>query len=400
MSDHSAQISTLDLLSHLVDKSFIIVERNLGNEARYTMLEMLREYAREKLEAAQETTEAREQHFEFFHKLALDSHLYGPEKQLWLDRWEADYDNVRAAVTWALSQREPEGIQPYVEEAIELVLALVDFFWFRGFMMEAREWMDKFVAVEMPASSLRALLLQKAGWYARTSGDFKKADMLLNRALEMAREIGDVNRASWALGDLGLSARDQGDNEQSILYFTEGLSLARQSGEARAIGVKLYDLAESYELLGDVNAARSLWEQGLSLFRAEGDKTHIAWGIEGLAGVAYLKRDFPSALKFHLESLRIKANVMDKLGIAYSLEGLAQVAAAEEEPERAAILWGAADSLREAMHMPSDPSRADLYTSLMPGTREQIGEKRFEQSWEKGKRMELKDAIEYALQQN
>ena len=99
VSDHSSQISTLDLLSRLFDKSFIIVERNLGNEARYTMLETLREYAHEKLEAAQETADAREQHFEFFHKLSLRSRLYGSEKQLWLDRWEADYDNIRAAVT-------------------------------------------------------------------------------------------------------------------------------------------------------------------------------------------------------------------------------------------------------------------------------------------------------------
>ena len=398
MSDPASQISTLDLLSRLIDKSFIIVERNLGNEARYAMLETLREYAREKLEAAQETAEAREQHFEFFHKLARASHLYGPEKQLWLDRWEADYDNIRAAMTWALAFRDTEGTQPYVEEATELVLALVDFFWFRGFIVEPREWMDNLVAIPMPASSLRALLLQKSGWYARAAGDFKKADMLLQRALEMAKEIGDLNRASWALGDLGLSARDQGDNPQSIRYFTEGLRFARESGEDRAIGVCLYSLAESYELIGDLNTAKDLWEQGLSLFRTEGDKTHIAWGLEGLAGAAYLERDIASALKLHLESLSIKVEVMDRLGIAYSLQGLAQVAAAEEEPERAATLWGAASHLREALNVLLEPSREEVYTSLIPQTRAQIGEKLFDEFWKKGETMKLKDAIEYALQ--
>ena len=284
-----------------------------------------------------------------------------------------------------------------MEEATELVLALVDFFWFRGFMVEAREWMDKFVAIEMPASSLRARLLQKSGWYARTAGDFKKADMLLHRALKMAKEIGDLNRASWALGDLGMSARDQGDNSQSIRYFTDGLRFARESGEERAIGVHLYNLAESNELIGELNIARGLWEQGLGLFRAENDKTHIAWGLEGLAGTAYLAKDLTGALKFHLESLNIKVEVMDKLGFAYSLEGLAQVAAAEEEPERAAILWGAASHLREALHVLLEPSREGLYTSLIPGTREQIGEKLFDEFWKKGETMKLEEAIQFAL---
>jgi predicted ATPase/DNA-binding XRE family transcriptional regulator len=397
VSDHSSPISTLDLLAHLRDKSFIIVERNPGDEARYSMLETLREYAREKLEAAEETVAARERHFEFFYHLARKARLYGHEKQVWLDRVEADYDNIRAAVNWALAHRDNDSAQPYIEEAIELVLALTDFFWFRGFTVQAREWMDLFLAIEMPATPLRALLLQKSGWYARTSGDFKKADILLHRALEMAKEIGDLNRAAWALGDLGLSTRDQGDNKQAIRYFTEGLAFARQSGEDRAIGVKLFDLAESYELIGDLNTAKDLWEQGLSLFRAEGDKTHIAWGLEGLAGAAYLAKELANALKFHLDSLSIKVEVMDRLGIAYSLEGLAQVAAAAEEPERAAILWGAANHLRETMNIPLDPSREELYTSLIPRTREQIGATLFEELWKKGERMKLEDAIEYAL---
>ena len=397
VSDHSSPISALDLLSRLRDKSFIVVERQPGKEARYTMLETLREYGLEKLEAAQETTYAREQHFEFFHALALRSRLYGPEKQVWLDRLEADYDNIRGAVTWAIAYRDSEAAQPYMEEAIELVLALVDFFWFRGFVVEAREWLDKFLAIDMPASPLRALLLQKSGWYTRSAGDFKKADTLLHRALEMAKEIGDWSRASWALGDLGMSTRDQGDGQGSIQHFTEGLKFARQSGEDRAVGVHLYNLAESYELLGDLDKARDLWEQGLSVFRAEGDKTHIAWGLEGLAGTIYLAKDFSGALKLHLESLNIKVEVMDRLGIAYSLEGLAQVAAAQEEPERAATLWGAAGHLREALNVLLEPSREEVYTSLIPRTRQQIGEKLFNEFWKKGYRMKLEEAIEFAL---
>jgi predicted ATPase/DNA-binding XRE family transcriptional regulator len=397
MQHDSSQTATLDLLSRLIDKSFILVERQLGKEARYSMLETLREYAIEKLAAAQETTFAHAQHFQFFHNLALRSQLYGSEKQQWLDRLEADYDNIRAAVTWALAYHDSEGLQSHIESTTELILALTDFFWFRGFTAEAREWMDQLLAIEMPASPSRALLLQKSGWYARVSGDFKKADMVLHRALDMAKQIGDWNRAAWALMDLGLSTRDQGDNSGSIRHFTEGLAFARQSGEDRAVGACLYSLAESYELIGDLNTASDLWKQGLSLFRVEGDKTHIAWGLEGLAGTAYLAKDLASALKLHLESLRVKVEVMDRLGIAYSLEGLAQVAAAKGETERAATLWGAANRLRETMNIPLDPSREELYTSLIPRIREQMGDVAFEAAWKKGESMKLEEGIDLAL---
>ena len=393
-ADTASDSPTLEILSHLVDKSFINVERLLGEEARYTMLETLREYAFDKLAIVQETAPTHARHFDFFYALTQQARLYGNEKGWWLDKLEVEFDNIRAALSWWFENNRDNAST--TEKAMRMVLSVLDFYWFRGFTVEGREWMDRFIAIEMPASPLRALLLQKAGWFARGNGDFKKADTLLKRALDMAKDVSDWNRAAWALGDLGLSARDQGDKPQSIRYFTEGLKFARQSGEDRAIGVLLFNLAESYELLEDLKKAEDLWEQGLDLFREAGDKTHIAWGLEGLAGTAYLAKDLAGALKFHRESLRIKVEVMDRLGIAYSFEGLAQVAAAAE-PERASILWGAASRLREIINIPVDPSREVLYTALIPNTREQLGEQVFDTAWKRGEIMKLDEAIEYAL---
>ena len=380
----------LDMLSELINKSLIIVEWQPKAEAHYAMLQTIHEFAREKLRATGEMEHVRARHFDYFLTLAQGARLFGDEKGTWLDRLEAERENLRSALGWSL---EADA----VEKGIELILPILDFYWFRGYSAEAREWMNKFLETESSASPLRALLLQKTGWLTRASGDFKKADVLLKRALEMALEIGDKNRASWALMDLGRSARDQGDHEQAISFISQALAFAKESGEKRTIGVSLYNLAESYDLAGDLDTSKALWEEGLSLLRAEGDKTHIAWGLEGLAGASYLARDLAGALKFHLESLRFKVEVMDKLGIAFSFEGLAQVAAAEEEPERAAVLWGAANHLRETINVPLESSREDIYTSLTPITREQIGDEVFDKAWKKGETMKLNEAIEYAL---
>src|SRR6185503_19549772 len=130
----------------------------------------------------------------------------------------------------------------------------------------------------------------------------------LQSALEMALDLGDKNRAAWALMDLGRSIRDQGDNRQAISFLSQALTFARENGAERAIGACLYNLAESYDLTGEVETSRRFWEEGLNIFRTEGDQTHIAWGLEGLAGAAYLAKDFASAHKFHLESLMFKVH--------------------------------------------------------------------------------------------
>ena len=380
----------LGLLSQLINKSLVNVEWQMDTETRYTMLQTIHEFARGKLRETGALERMRSQHFNYFYSMAQDARLFGNEKGRWMDRLEAEHDNLRLALAWSLEANIPEM-------GTGMILPILDFYWFRGYSAEAREWMDKFLDIESPASPRRAFLLQKAGWLTRASGDFEKANILLIRALDMALEIGDKNRAAWALMDLGLAARDQGDNEQAISFLSQGLPFAEESGENRAIGVCLFQLAESYQQAGDLDTARKLWEQGLNIFRVEDDQTHIGWGLEGIAETAYLARDFASALKFHLESLKFKVEVMDKLGIAYSFEGLAQVAAAQEAPQRAASLWGAANCLREAMNVPLESSRQDMYTSLIPITRSQIGDEAFDKAWKRGKGMPLNQAIEYAF---
>jgi non-specific serine/threonine protein kinase len=380
----------LDLLSQLINKSLVTVEWRGEDELRYTMLQTIHDFARRKLSETGGMVQMRSQHFDYFFSLAQEARLFGDETGRWLDRLEAELDNFRLALAWSLESNIPE-------RGAGLILPILDFYWYRGFSAEARDWMEKFLEIEAPASPSRALLLQKAGWLRRASGNFEKAEVLLRQALEMALAIGDKSRAALALMDLGLSTRDQGDHEQAISFLSQALTCAREGGDKRIIGVLLYTLAQSYDLIEDLNTSRKLWEEGLSLMRTEGDKAHIAWGLEGLAGAAYLAKNYASALAFHLESLKFKVDVMDKLGIAYSFEGLAQVSAASEEPERAAVLWGAANRLREAMNVPIESSRQDMYTSLIPITRSQIGEEVFEKAWKNGRTLNLDEAIEFAL---
>jgi predicted ATPase len=391
-----------DLISQLVNKSLVIVDFQARGETRYHLLETVREYARARLHEAGEVVQTRKQHFDFFYILAqhIGSKVFGPEKGVWINRAEADIDNFRAALSWSL-EADPAGVLPPLteraEKAIQLLVSLLDFYWARGYSVEAREWLGRLLVVDMSPSSIRAMGFQKAGWLTRATGEFEKAKVLLNQALAMAREIGDKYRIAMSLSDLGLLERDQGNSVQSIDHFSEARSLFLEIEDSEGIGNSLYYLAEMHMLNRDLETARQLWEEGLGLFRKEGDKPHIAWGLEGLGDVAFLEGELAQAAALQWESLEYKSEVGDKFGIAFSFAALAQVAAAQQRPERAAVLWGAAEQLRHALNTPLDPSRQNFYISLIPMARDKMGHEAFEAAWAKGQGLMLEQAIEYAL---
>jgi non-specific serine/threonine protein kinase len=311
---------------------------------------------------------------------------------MWLDRLEAEQDNFRAALAWALESGSVED----VDHATCLMGLLADYAFYRGYVMEALEWFNKLLTYDLPPTRGRALGFQKAGFLTRVHGDFDQAVQFLEQALAISREIGDKERESFALLDLGIAARDMGKADEVIPYFSTALSLLQESGQTRGILNTYYLLAETYMQRQELAKARSYWEHGLQLSRKMNDKSFIAWGLEGMADTAFLEGQAKQARMLHMESLKSKLEVMDKAGMAYSFEGLAQ-AAALEEPEHAAILWGAADQLRTLLNLPMDPSRADIYTSLIPSTREQIGDELFDEAWKKGNAMTLDEAIQFAL---
>jgi non-specific serine/threonine protein kinase len=398
VSDLPFQI--LDLLTHLANKSLVVVQRKPGVAARYRLLDTVRAFAREKLEEAGETAVTRQRHFDFFYTLAQQASLFGAEIGLWLNRLEPELDNLRVALMWQLADEPMDSCPPLAaraEKTLQMLIPLLDFYWYRGYGMEAREWLSRLLAVDMPLSPVRAAGFQKAGWLARGSGNYDLAAIYLNQALTIAREIQDKDRIAWALLDLGITVRDQGELTQVVPTLSEALLLFQEVGDRRGTGCALYILAETKMVGGETAAAKALWEEGLALFRQEGDKGHISWGLEGLGGLAFLEKRFEEANAFHKESLKHKVEVMNKLGIAFSFDGLAQVAAAQGKSQRAGILWGAAAQLRRLLGMPVDPSRQSVFTSLIPMVRQKVGPEVFEQQWEQGHSLSLEQAVIYAL---
>ena len=139
----------------------MVAETTRIGGVRYRMLEPVRQYAREKLEEGGEAEEVRRRHASFFLALAEEAEprLRGPEDMEWLERLEAEHDNLRAALSWALEQRESN------ELGLRLAGALWPFWEARGYYGEGHSWLEQMLARGSQASAAaRTKALEGEGW--------------------------------------------------------------------------------------------------------------------------------------------------------------------------------------------------------------------------------------------
>jgi predicted ATPase/DNA-binding CsgD family transcriptional regulator len=386
----------LDLLWHLVDKSLVRMREESG-EARYRLLETIRQYGREKLSESGEVGKVRERHADYYLALAEEAEpeLKGVGQVAWLDRFEQEHDNLRAAISWSLERSN-------LQDAARLGWALWLFWWIRGHFAEGRRSMEQALSAEgdaaMPASA-RAQALFVAGTMACGQGDYRSAEPLLDESAALFRELGDRRGVAYALGSAAVLAITQERYERGIVYSEEAADLFLEVGDKWGAAPMLGCSAVGWLNLGDHGRAKSLAERGLALCREMGDKHGTSIALSTLAGVAQAERDYERARDLFEERLAVSAELGNDADVVHSLEGLASVAGAEDSIVRAARLWGAAEALLEKIEAVYTyvPDRS-LHRSRVTA-RSQIEEAAWEAAWAEGRAMSPEQATEYALEQ-
>ncbi len=437
------QAEVLDLLSRLVDKSLVLAglvwEGQAPDglpEARYRLLETIRQYSAEKLLASGEAAALRARHRDWYLHLAeaAEPELRGPRQAAWFDRLEIEHDNLRAALEW--SRAEEGG----AETGLRLAGVLSRLWYVRGHLGEGRDWLHALLA-QSPQSSpaVRAKALHAAGSLARDQGDYARAAALYEEAMALRRALGDRQGAATSLQQRGAVAFDQGDYEQAqallaqslrvfrdmgykrgmaislnyqgtvALYqadygpatalLAESLALSREVGEKWGAALSLNNLGHVALSQGDYRRAAVLFRESQALYRETGDKRGIALSLGSLGEAAQCEGDHAQALALYKESLALYRGVGDKRGIATCLEGLAAVSQAGGLPDRAARLFGAAETLREAIGSPLPPAVCTDYDRDVASARAALEAEAFARAWAEGRAMALEQAVEYALAQ-
>jgi tetratricopeptide (TPR) repeat protein len=319
------------LLTSLIDKSLVIAETH-NKEARYRLLETVREYSLEKLSRASQVMALRDRHLDFFLKL-LDhamTEIRGPKQSEWITRIALEYGNIQSALHWA--KKSPEL-------GLRLAISLMRFWEVQGYYKEGQEWLEKFAAYLEAPSLWRARALSCAGIFARLQCDYATAYQLFGQSLALREAINDRRGIAEVLNNRGLVAYNEGNYEKASADFEKSLAIKHEFGDKLAIANSLVNLGMVAKEKADYASAQAYYEQCLSLRQEVGDQFGIADALHSLAIIFYEQSAYLDAQTFCQQSLAIRRKLNNRLGIAMSLNQLGMIAAAQSEHTRARALY-------------------------------------------------------------
>jgi predicted ATPase/DNA-binding CsgD family transcriptional regulator/DNA-binding XRE family transcriptional regulator len=330
--------AVLDLLAQLVNKSLIVLESRVGDSsARYRLLEIVRQYAIERLETHCETQAVQARHAGFFANLAhaAGTALRGPKQQIWLERLEREQDNLRGAMTWAKNHGQ-------VAVGLQIAVDICRFWSIRGYLAEGREWLTTLLALS-DSESVQTELLSGAesaqGHLAFAQGDWARAERCFETSLALRRESGDLAGIAASLRDLGSVAQGQGAYDRAFGLLAQSLAQWRELADMAGVATCLDDLGEVARHRGDYDRAAELVTESLSLKGELGDSAGMAFSLNELANVARHRGNYARGRAFASEALAVQREIGDLRGAGWSLTNLGIIAQAAGEEEEAAGLY-------------------------------------------------------------
>jgi non-specific serine/threonine protein kinase len=385
------QTQVIDVLTLLLDTSIVQVHESAGAR-RYQLLETIREYGVRKLEEAGETETFRRRHLEWFLALAhrAEPEWRGANQALWLDRLEADLDNVRAALDYSRAHADR------VDDGLALASALWLLWHSRGHIGESRQWLSSLLEQARPGRS-RAYGLNVAGFMAYVQGDAAAAVPLLEESLQLNEALGDRSGANFSLLRLGIGLYYNNEVERAITVLDHALSRYRDSGDRIGIYVSAYELAEALTWHGDFARATMLHEESLALKQQQGDAWHIALSYFGLGLLAWWQGDHQKAVARLRESIALRQKLDEWWGLARAVEALAWVEAPRGDLRRAAHLMGAAAAMLERTSTGLSPNYLVHHEQCLHAVKAGLPAAEFEVAWAAGHRLPAAQAVQYAV---
>jgi predicted ATPase len=376
----------LDTLQSLVDKSLL-----RHTEDRFSMLETIREFAAERLDASGDADEFRRRHAERFLALAEEAepHLHGSPKE-WLELLDREHDNLRAA----FDQFEESGKS---EHALRLGGALSPFWATRGYHAEGRRRLERALRSDERPTAARARALNGAVLLAIGGGDAMTARALAEEALALNRALGDALGTAHSTFQLGQAVADEGDVVRAQELFDESVRLFRELGDQHYTLLAAFALSWTYEELGDRERARALDEENLRQARELRNQRMIAIALRGLASYAVDEGRISDALSMLAESIRIVQELGEVPAIAATLCEFAAAFAVAGKAGTAVRLLACSEALHDEIGAGARPWLAEMNEKTLISIRTQLGEAALAQASAQSRALTADEAVALAL---
>ena len=322
-----------------------------GPTPQFALLATVREYALARLAETGDADPVHERHLRHYLAMAAQARagLDGPQQDVWFDRLEADFTNIRAALDWVRSRAEAGS--RYLEDGLRLATAVAPLWRRRGSLAEGALYLERLLAIDarhrVAAPATRAWAVLEACALACFRGDFPAAADLAREGLELCAMLGDLLGLAWAHRYLGEVALALGDLATAQPHFQSQLELAEQAGDPWTEAAACNMLGQVSRYQGRYLDATGQLRRALRSFRAAADPDGTASVLNSLGEVARDAGQPDRAGAFFRQALCGHRQTGSKRGMAADLEGLAGVAALNGDGRAALTYLGAAQALRE-----------------------------------------------------
>jgi predicted ATPase/DNA-binding SARP family transcriptional activator len=389
----SGHSSVLEGLAALVDESLVRQRQTSDGEPRFSVLEIVREYALERLAEISEVDDTRRRHLEHFVAFAEEAEpkLADRDQISWFARLEDEHNNLRAALAFALETGDSVS-------ALRLVVGIRRFWQIHGYLAEGRQALESALAAasEEP-SELRANALNMAGILAGEQGEFDAARARFEAALADARASGSTRVISSALVNLGNLAFFGGELEAARDLYKESIEHFVSLGDTRGQALAKENVGLMALTAGDVPEAVTWLTEALELAREVGDDREIGAASRSLAAAMIELGEGAQATTLLAESLALARELGEPHGIAVCLDTFAGLAAMGGEVERAATLFGASDAARASIGAKRQPDHQILYDRWLARTLAHLDTNTYSTYYESGRALTLDEACALAI---
>ncbi len=421
------ELATMEALRSLHDKSLIRRSETGDGEARYAMLETIREFGYDQLTECGERDVARSAHTAFFGQLAkraFDSLEGGPSQQYWLGVIDRELANVRAAIQSSLDAGD-------AETAVGLSIDLWYYWSIRGLMEEGQRWLSAGLTVAAEADqALRARALRTLGNLCVERGEVMAAEPLYRESLAICRAIDDDLGIAQSLSLLGMVTGMRGRHEEELAFQTEALARCRALDAPRGIAISLVNLAvwalnrreyeQALDLLDQARAAQERLRDEIGLAFELAYRGHVLRGLGKLdraaelfeeAERALLRGDALDGVSFARigramvelqrgnrtlaalladEALAANRERGDMVAVSDALEIVAAISARTGALERGSEALGAASYLRKSTGVPTPAHVRELVDAAHAALDAGLGPEGFAKHWERGWQNEMR----------
>jgi predicted ATPase/Tfp pilus assembly protein PilF len=424
----------LDGLDALLDASLLSEMSSSTGNPRWTMLETIREYARDQLVERQQHDAARRRHASYFVEMAVQAAvgLNGAAQGAWLQRLDDELDNVRAALAWCAAHDVGAGLR--------LASDLYRFWNIRGHRVEGRDWLETLLVCAQRADATPPTMEERAQGLLIVSlismflNDLDHATIRARESLALYERLEEPINIARVLNNMGNIAIQGGDHRGAERFYRESLALSRSARYTRGLAMTLNNLAEIERVKGDLEASKASYEESLTLYRELGDIVAAASVMGHMGTLLLQRREYGEAQRMYEASYAIAQELGDKPGMRQALNGLgnvarkqgayaeakqlyrqslaiavaighvgamasgvanlAAVAWAERRLQHAALLLGAVAETGLIIKDPEEIADFEQHVALLRGELEADA---FEEAWANGKRLTLEQAAALVL---